>query len=382
MANDIKYLRIDEDGIPVAVTEHLQSIASIDAITPKETLAAGVWTKITSKQETDLVAWKVTEVRAIPGNAIEEDKLDSENGIIIHESRIMKDVTAITPSEAVVAGVWTQVESKAITELVAWEITTTRTVPGDGVPSARVGGDDIPELLTATLVEASTVTPAASESAGVITKTTQEPISLLVSKQVVSTKSFLDEAKFSASIPVIIPERFRGIVETDEESHIVAGTAAAPTLGAGELERVETQRTKLLKEVLVRRFGSVTLPVVLTDTAIDKEGVETTLVFTFDTDSGQTLNSGAAANFTQGEITHIGAGFILMTEIFDTLPAPWRTTTEPDKDGVILTTKKRKNLVSAITAGEAVASSIWTRTSAQAENGTIAEEVQISRSVA
>src|SRR5204863_531455 len=83
-----------------------------------------------------------------------------------------------------------------------------------------------------------------------ITKTTQEPISLLVSKQVVSNKDFLDEAKFSASIPVIIPERFRGIVETDEESHIVAGTAAAPTLGAGELERVETQRTKLLKERL------------------------------------------------------------------------------------------------------------------------------------
>lgn len=318
MANIIKYTEIDTDGLPVLVERELIDITAYLAIDPKEFISGTDWVRITSEPESDLVCWKVTRTRLATGNIVPYDQVASDKEIAHLQEQLMPHAS-ITASATEAGGIITTVEADRLTDVMSTKKTT--------------------------------------------------------------IKPWLDESSFQVSIPLLIPERFRGVVPTTRVSHVVAGTAAMPALGAGEFERLEKQLDKLLKQVSYMTIASVTLPVVLEDDAIDKNGLETHLVFTFDLGE-QVLNPTADPTFAQGEVTHIGAGYTVKTEVFDVLPSPWRITQEPDKDGAILETKRRKNLVSAITASEVVTAGVWIRTSREAESGTIADEIVISRPIA
>lgn len=322
MANIIKYTELDPDGNPVLVERELIEITAYLAITPKEfidtTVTPNTWVRITSEPESDLTCWKVKKTRAATGNV---------------------------------------------------------------VPYDAIAGDKETANIQDQLKPHTAITPSATESAGIVTTVEAEKVTDLISTQRTTTKRFLDEASFQVSIPMLIPERFRGIIPTNRETHIVAGTAAEPVLAAGEFERLEKQVDKLLKQISVLTIASVTLPVILSDKAIDKNGLETTIKFTFD-DNEQTINAGSDPTFSQGELTHIGAGYTLLTEVFDTLPSPWRVNQEPDKDGAIVQIRRRKNLSSAITPVESVTAGVWKKVSKEGENGTIADEIEYTRTVA
>ncbi len=380
--------QVDPDGIVVSRTQTYK--ASIDCVTG-ETLAYGVWDE--KHQEdvdgTTLVSWQWEQSRVIPGNPMVVTKIE-DDGMVTTTTRTMKAQMDIVSGETVAYGTWTKTYKEdppifrgfAIksSDLVAWEMVETRPLPGNPIPFAKVAGDERVVYGSSTLEDQSLVYGSAEVYGSLIVHVDKEEVSDLVSKKVGSFKKWPPDLKFQVTIPDFIPQRFRGVIPIYGTEYNTPGTAVEPVLGAGELERIESEVNDLLKRISVTSIGDIALPVVLTDTAIDKFCVTTTLVFTF-TLGAQTLNPTNDPTFSNGEITHLGANYTLKTEIFDTLPSCYRVSKKPDEDGVIAQTRTRKNLISSITPIESLITGVWTRISQEAENGTIADEVEITRAI-
>ncbi len=185
--NPMPSSRLDEDGIKVNVVKTMESAATIAAITTRETLVTGTWTKITSEYISDLVSWKVVETRAIPGNTITEQTIDDRDGKVQTVTRIMSVASTITPAESIVGGVtYRKIESKPITELVAWQIQTDRAVPGNSVVDYEIDDRDGKiQTITRILSDASTITPSESIVGGVTyRKVESKPVTDILAWQV------------------------------------------------------------------------------------------------------------------------------------------------------------------------------------------------------
>ncbi len=189
--NPMPSSRLDEDGIKVNVVKTMESAATIAAITSRETLVTGTWTKITSEYISDLVSWKVVETRAIPGNTITEQTIDDRDGKVQTVTRIMSVASTITPAESIVGGVtYRKIESKPITELVAWQIQTDRAVPGNSVVDYEIDDRDGKiQTITRILSDASTITPSESIVGGVTyRKVEAKPVTDILAWQVTTDR--------------------------------------------------------------------------------------------------------------------------------------------------------------------------------------------------
>ncbi len=259
--------RLDEDGIGVTMTRVLKSEASI---TPTETLVGSVWTKVTSEKVTELVSWEVTEIRAIPGNPIASTRLDKD-GVEIDVVKTMKATLSITTQEQFIGTVWTKTTAEQITELVAWEVVEGRETPGNTIPSAKVGSDHETENVATILKDSTTITPGASEGGGILTTVDQREVSDLVSDEITTTKTWLDEALYSQRLPEsLIPAEFRASIPTVTESHILGGTASMPALTGSQIFAQQRQLTKIFYEYRTEQFGvNLNFP-------IDQVGYQTT----------------------------------------------------------------------------------------------------------
>jgi len=128
--NPVVSTKNDDDGVTITFTKTLKDTSTI---TTSETVAGGFWTKKYKEAVTDLVAKEVTEVRAIPGNAIVWEVFD-KNGDKHTMTRTLKEASAITEQQTLVSTTWTSVTSKPVTELVSWELKDSMQVPGVQVP--------------------------------------------------------------------------------------------------------------------------------------------------------------------------------------------------------------------------------------------------------
>jgi hypothetical protein len=183
--NSMLSTRVDDDGMEVDVTKVLRETVTI---VTQETLIAGVWTHEHVEAVSDLVAWDVTEVRAIPGNPMETTRID-DDGRVVHINTTLRDATLINDGETLIAGSWRKVTQKAVSELVGQEIVETRVIPGNPVPSTRLDEDGVKVDLVTTLKDTTLITTSETLVLGVWTKTNKKAVSDLVAEEIVETRS-------------------------------------------------------------------------------------------------------------------------------------------------------------------------------------------------
>ncbi len=262
--------RLDEDGITTTIATTTK--AAKDIVT-RETLLGGTWTKVTKKQTDNVyTAEETVETRVIPGNPIPSTRLEKD-GIKTDVVRTMKQASTVVTQEQIIGNIWTRTHLEWLTEryaggisdIVGWEVVEGRVIPGTPVPSSNVGADHETNLIEATIKDATTIVPGATEAGGTLTTVEQKEVTELVSEEIVTEKTWLDEALYVVSIENLIPREFRAFIPTVVESHTVAGIASQPTLGVGEFESSEKQLTEIFKEVRTTTLGGVVLPITHTN---------------------------------------------------------------------------------------------------------------------
>lgn len=87
--------------------------------------------------------------------------------------------------------------------------------------------------------------------------------------RVIKNATLFSEQEYFAEIA--LPFELRHRIPTNETSSIVAGTAAQPTLAAGQLENREQQVTVQTKRVTIKTYSVASLPIVYTGTEFSKE---------------------------------------------------------------------------------------------------------------
>lgn len=111
-----------------------------------------------------------------------------KDGVTITESRIRKAESAVTASETIVGGVWKKIEFVPDTGLAGWEVTTSRTIPGNDVTAKEFDGDNSIITRTRRFVQLSTITPSEVVSGGNSTRIYSEPVSELVGWKITDVK--------------------------------------------------------------------------------------------------------------------------------------------------------------------------------------------------
>lgn len=115
----------------------------------------GVWTRQTKDgAQSSLVAYQITSSRGIPGFVLESSKLD-EDGMTITVTRQLKEASSIEEGEALNNNLWVRVSKEELNStLIAWEVKLAREVPGNILKSYEVDAESrIPVEITTQLVE-------------------------------------------------------------------------------------------------------------------------------------------------------------------------------------------------------------------------------------
>jgi hypothetical protein len=220
------------------------------------------------------------------------------------------------------------IESTIVPDTKNLSVRKTEKVKEGTLPVTTVGYDTDRDgqlvTVTRTLdIGAQTITPSATVEGSVDPK--GGGLSLKEHREV---PEVFPGKSFSKEKPDLVPQQFRGAVPTETEEETVAGTAAEPTLAAGELAKTEQQLTKFTKRTRKTTRDTTTLPATLTDTIIDNDGVAVTRAITLASGT-QTLTPSATVS---GQVENLGDGLTVKTqdtkaELFDEKAV---TKTKPD----------------------------------------------------
>ncbi len=318
--NPMVSTKIDEDGKVITRTQTYTATASCVS---SEAIVTGVWTKkyIEDVDGTNLVSWQWVESRDVPGNPMVSVKIDKD-GKSLSSVRTLKDTTTITPAETVSGGIWTTTGKEAVSDLVAYEVVTARTVKPTGaannVVSYSVDGDSEVATKTDIIKETGSITPSATESGGTITTVEADAVTDLVAHQITTTVDWLDKAEYAISIINLIPREFMAFVPTFTESHILAGTAGPVTLTGTEFEHSQRQLTKLLYEDRTVSLGSVSLPITHTNQELTEEygGGVLNVTYKLNTLGADTIEQGLLV--VSSEVIDLGNGMqVRTTKVLD-----------------------------------------------------------------
>lgn len=174
-----------EDGATVTVKRRKNAAGTQSS----ETVGSGVWTKTTVEAINSLVVNEVESSRAVPGVAAIAGTRLAEDGAVITTSRLFKALSAITSAESVNSGVWSKTFAEPTTELVGWQVTETRAVPGTQIVGTRVDPDGVTVTSAKTLVALGSVTTSEAVVSGTWTRQYGEPVSELVSWQISESRA-------------------------------------------------------------------------------------------------------------------------------------------------------------------------------------------------
>jgi hypothetical protein len=182
--DEVVTVRTDNDANLVRIgTVLLES-----ALSASETISGSDWVKVRTEPVTRKVAHQITEIISIPSRLVYSSRTD-EDGVVVQVTRQIKDTTTITASESIATGVWTRVRREPISAVVSHEVTESRPVPGNAVPSSRIGEGGETITISRVLKDTTTITPTESESGGTWTKVTRDAVTDLVAHEVTETRA-------------------------------------------------------------------------------------------------------------------------------------------------------------------------------------------------
>lgn len=295
--NDVVEDNIDErDGAVQSITKVLVDASTI---TPSESIGGGFYTTVEAKPVTDILAWKVTTSRPLPGNDVVEASIDDRDGEVQIVTRTLRATSVIAPGESIVGGnTYRKIEAKPVTDILSWQVVTTRPVPGNDVIKTVIdaAGDIVTETRTIVIGPPTLVTTI-STSGGVYTKTFGEPINDLISWQVVQVKATQNSLdSYSAEIPDLLPEEFRPQVPVTTHEETLVGVATAITLpmATGVLMESKSQIDYNVYKHTVRGRTSISLPQTITNKETTSEfgGGDVNRVLTLDLYNNLSLDEG------------------------------------------------------------------------------------------
>jgi hypothetical protein len=184
----VESTRIDPDGIVVTITTR-RNIAA-DIVSGEFIASENVgeaWIKTTKKGDDNFVAEEVVESRVLPGNPMVSQKVE-EDGVVATETKTLEVKSTIIPGDTLIGGVWTKISSEPVSDLVSNAIIYSRAIPGNPVLSASVDPDGIEVSIVKTLKASSAITPSETLISGVWQEIISEPLTALVSHEVVKTR--------------------------------------------------------------------------------------------------------------------------------------------------------------------------------------------------
>jgi hypothetical protein len=178
-------------------------------------------------------------------------------------------------------------------------------------------------------------------------------------KEVGTVPSLFTRAEFETRIPDVVPERFRVAVPTTRTAVDTAGTASAPTLGTGDLDKSETQLTAFVKRTSTETRAGITLPVSLLSSRMSRDRQVETLTETLDT-GVQTFTPDSVT--TEAKVDNLGNGTSLLTvaTVPDVFSEARFATRIPDVVPERFRVAVPTSTTSAVTAGTAVAPTLGT----------------------
>ena len=147
-----------------------------------------LWTRTTMEvdAQSTLFAIEVVEMRQLPGAAVRSQRTE-EDGIVVSVNRTLKELSTITTEESVAGGVWTKTSAEPVTALVGHQVTETRSLPGNPLPTDSWDNRRGAVQRTTQLVAAAAVDGTLTNNAGTITETSYQPVTSQVSRKIIET---------------------------------------------------------------------------------------------------------------------------------------------------------------------------------------------------
>jgi hypothetical protein len=183
--NPMVSTRVEEDGMVTTITKTLKSTS---LITSQEVISGGNWIKTHKEEVSDLVAYEVVESRPIPGNPLVTTKIE-EDGATMTVTKVLGDTSLIVSSEVVSGGFWVRTYKEEVSDLVAFQVQEVRAMPGNAVKSTRIDEDGVEVDVNKTLRETTTITTQETLVLNIWTKEHAESVSDLVAWDVIETRA-------------------------------------------------------------------------------------------------------------------------------------------------------------------------------------------------
>lgn len=194
--NPVVSTRVEEDGKILTVTKTLKDTTTI---TSQEQVTGGNWVRTYKEEVSDLVANEIVESRPVPGNAIPYTRVD-DDGKTVTGTRTLKESSTIVTTETLIGGTWTHTSKEKVSDLVSWEVTESRPIPGNAVPSSRIDTDGVKVDIVTTLKDTTAITTQETLVGGVWTRTTKKEVSDLVAQEIVETRDIPGNGILETSI--------------------------------------------------------------------------------------------------------------------------------------------------------------------------------------
>ncbi len=114
--------RLDYDGQWIQQVKVRESTAVVGAITPQETVSGGVWTSYRDEPISDILVYKVTETRSVPGLYVPFTRYDLQLGPISGTKRLVENSGLTTTLTATYKRTY---EAHENSKVVCWELIET-----------------------------------------------------------------------------------------------------------------------------------------------------------------------------------------------------------------------------------------------------------------
>lgn len=331
---------IDPDGAEVTVIKHEGNAEAAKAIADKETLVAGVWTRITIEPISAKLCFVSVAIRTVPGNPLITTTPDPI-GTLGTVVKTLKSKEGATFGEEIVGNVWTYTYSEDPPflrgfenhsgDLVIWEVAESRPVPGPWIYDLPVENSGVLVSIKRRLnsiapldgIAGTGITQGAS--ALVTTEQTKFSGSTLVAEEKVTTLSqVFNEAEQSKTSREFIPERFKTAVVETENSSVSTGTdvdvSTPPVGGMNRKQRLTEFTVKTIERTSDITSGTSLEQYKLTEYGVAQvtETLAVGVAVTPTGIDGHTLGAEAATipgNYSITTKTQLGATEAIITNV-------------------------------------------------------------------
>jgi hypothetical protein len=307
--------KVDANGDKVTIT---RTLAAEIGVTTTNVIAGGVWTKTYYEYDSDLVGWKIVEVRnsqnALPFFSVE---IPDRTRIFPIEFRpLLKTTTtkevfignASMPALTTGQLLWSEQQRDAFTYERVQE--SLDTLPGATSISRK---ETRPDGQVATIVD--TLQPSGTSTA-VPTALKEVAVRDLGIGFEIETITTVPEVfvagSYTKTVIDLIPPELKAAVPIVELDETLTGLASTnPILLTGELSRNEQQVTEFTKRVRTKSTGSIALPVSITALETNRDKQTVSVIYTLEVAG---TNAAVPTALVDVEVKALGNGLEVVTK--------------------------------------------------------------------